>query len=61
MVLHFDEIQAMLWRGAEGHDGRVEHHSPPSPCSPDEYMRYLLVWFSEALRTTLENLRFGAD
>lgn len=50
-MFHFDEIQQLL----PAMDGdAVQQHRPPTPCAPQECMRYALVWFSAALRRALD-------
>lgn len=56
VVLHFDEVQALLQHEGSQLDGCVPSHDPPSPCKPSECMRHVLVWFSEALRTVCSDL-----
>lgn len=50
VVLHFDEVQALLRHEGSQLDGCVPTHDPIAPCAPSECMRHVLVWFSEALR-----------
>lgn len=53
VLLHFDEIQAMVRDPAV--DGRVQQHAPTTPVPPVECLRYVLVWFSAALHQVLQN------
>lgn len=45
IVMHFDEIQAMLERGP-----RPQERCPRAPSTPAVFKQYALVWFSTALR-----------
>jgi hypothetical protein len=53
ILLHFDEIQALL-----ADNERPQDRRPPAPSSPAACMRYMLVWFSSALREVCAGYRF---
>lgn len=55
VVLHFDEIQALLPQADEPEVYKrlpVSERSPPAPSPPEVCMRYSFVWFSFALLQT---------
>jgi hypothetical protein len=53
ILLHFDEIQALL-----ADSERPQGRRPPAPSLPSACMRYMLVWFSSSLREVCAGYRF---
>lgn len=55
IVLHFDEIQAIIRHENNiVFDARVPGPLPPPGSSPHECMRYILVWLSEAMKSMFD-------